>query len=186
MFRTCKIFKHFRQPENLVNLSTCLGVSNADELVMQCQDISKVDVSNSETASYSHVLLDWVKNWDQETRDRVLLERMLQRRGQCRKSCQVLVSSVFQARVEQLSLVGCTDLGTNKGEHIQAATLWSYLTSHQDVAHLKEWVESQYGTSRSSAQPSWPFHLPLEPALLKGLDDTTDFVKEELLNMLAR
>ena len=40
-----------------------------------------MEVSNSETASYCHVLLDWIQNWDQETRDRVLLERMLQRKG---------------------------------------------------------------------------------------------------------
>ena len=58
-----------------------LGSSKADEILTHCKDISRVEVSNSETASYCHVLLDWIQNWDQETRDRVLLERMLQRKG---------------------------------------------------------------------------------------------------------
>ncbi len=67
--------------EILVELSSLLGPSHAAELLNECRDLAPVEVSNSETASYSHVLLEWIRNWDQETRHRVLLERMLDRKG---------------------------------------------------------------------------------------------------------
>ncbi len=71
--------------ESLVDLSSLLGPSHASELLSQCRDLAPVEVSNSETASYSHVILEWVRSWDQETRHRILLERMLDRKG--RFSC---------------------------------------------------------------------------------------------------
>ena len=78
------------------------------------------------------------------------------------------------------------DLGASQGEHIQASTLWSYLTSHQDIEHLSEWVDKQYGSNTSSVQPSWPYHLPLSTTLIDDTSKTTDYVKDQLLNMLAR
>ena len=78
------------------------------------------------------------------------------------------------------------DIGASQCEHIQASTLWSYLTTHQDIEHLSEWIDKQYGSHSALVQPSWPYHLPLSPAFLENTNKTTEYVKEQLFDMLAR
>ncbi len=84
-----------------------------------------------------------------------------------------------------------TDLGPAYGDDIQAATLWSYLTTHQDIQHLQEWVDrchpAQQGPAGAgAAQIQWPYHLPLTPNLLDNMSGASQYLKERILNLLAR
>ena len=45
-------------------------------------EIGSDDAVNTETASYACVLLDWLLHWSPGTRASVLLEQLLQRKGQ--------------------------------------------------------------------------------------------------------
>lgn len=47
-----------------------------------CGDLVPMDAMNSETAVYSHVVLEWVRDWDSETRQSILLEPLMRKVGE--------------------------------------------------------------------------------------------------------
>ena len=52
-----------------------------NELTLDCGEVAPTDMVNTETSSYSQILLEWVRDWDKDTQQRILLEHMLHRKG---------------------------------------------------------------------------------------------------------
>ena len=46
-----------------------------------CGEIAPVDMTNSETTSYIHLLLEWVTKWDMDTQQCIVLEQGFNRKG---------------------------------------------------------------------------------------------------------
>ena len=55
--------------------------SQGAALQQKCGEIAPVDLTNSETASYVHLLFEWVRQWDRMTRHAVVLEQGFYRTG---------------------------------------------------------------------------------------------------------
>ena len=52
------------------------------DLRSECGDIGPCDIVNSETSSYCQVILEWVRHWPAKTRQKIILEHSLSRKGQ--------------------------------------------------------------------------------------------------------
>ncbi|ELT89138.1 hypothetical protein CAPTEDRAFT_221770 [Capitella teleta] len=125
----------------------------------ECGELYPVEVSNSETAAYSDVLLNWVAHWDADTRSRVIADQVLfQSEKNAAAYSQVLTPSV----------------------------IWGYLCDHLDVARLEEWINHQYPLqpSGNSAVP-WPYNLAIMDDMLLMLDRCPLHIKDDLLDLLA-
>ena len=59
-----------KMPVNTVAMEFLDSIIKTGELV-------SCEAPNCENFNYAHVILDWVTHWDQETRERILIEKLL-------------------------------------------------------------------------------------------------------------
>lgn len=64
-----------------MNLEAHLGESEGPALMAECGDFFTGDAVNTETANYSCMLLEWVRNWSSNTRSATLLQQLINRKG---------------------------------------------------------------------------------------------------------
>lgn len=50
--------------------------------------VPSAETPNCENFHYAHVLLDWVKHWDKQTQDRILLEKLIHSKSRGKAECQ--------------------------------------------------------------------------------------------------
>nr|XP_006811671.1 PREDICTED: spatacsin-like [Saccoglossus kowalevskii] len=64
--------------ENIIRLSRIptMQAKSVMSSLMKTGDIMPPDDMNAESGNYSHIVLEWVRDWDEETRQRILLDRM--------------------------------------------------------------------------------------------------------------
>jgi hypothetical protein len=66
----------FSDWEAVVDLKSCINAPPS-QLTKNCGDILPVEITNSETSSYSDVLLNWVMHWNPKTRSRIIADQVL-------------------------------------------------------------------------------------------------------------
>ncbi|XP_072167354.1 spatacsin-like [Diadema setosum] len=121
--------------------------------------------TNCENFHYSHVVLDWVRSWSPETRDRILLERLLASRS---KDTSISYSS------------------------LSAHSAWSYLTAHHQWDQLQLWIRSSFGPSPDGSSSSsrdlspWLQQLSLLPGVAHEMDSCSQYLREKILDQLSR
>ena len=73
---------HFSDWEGKLCLKNNIRESSYDfDIQKHCGDISALDAANSETASHSHLLLDWIRHFTEEHNMGILLDQLLRRKG---------------------------------------------------------------------------------------------------------
>ena len=83
--------------ETRTDLSVTLSSSQNFDMKSHLGDIAHVDVVNSETAYYAHVLLDWVRRWDVDTRNRILLDPVMCKKGE--RLCGILDINLILSKI---------------------------------------------------------------------------------------
>ncbi|XP_072050240.1 spatacsin-like [Amphiura filiformis] len=118
------------------------------------------EAPNCENFNYADILLDWVKHWDQETRERILIEKLLSAKNK---------DTPIQFPISQNSL-------------------WNYLTTHSEWVHIEQWIESSLSNQQPSGPVGWNPALPktLGHQVADQLQYCTTYLRERVLNELAR
>jgi hypothetical protein len=65
--------------------------------------------------------------------------------------------------------------------------IWEYYCDHLDLMRLEEWISAQYPLSPASTSPSpWPYNQPITDEMLLITERCPSFIKDHLLDLLAR
>ena len=78
------------------------------------------------------------------------------------------------------------------GHSLPATVIWEHLCCHLDVHRLTEWITYQYPSTLIDrpltrvAPPTWPYNQPITGEMLEMIDRCTGYVKNYLLDLLAR
>ncbi|XP_022104683.1 spatacsin-like isoform X2 [Acanthaster planci] len=113
---------------------------------------------NCENFHYAHIVLEWVRTWDQEMRERVLLDVLLNSKG---------IS--FRPPVSPKST-------------------WRYLTAHFHSKHLVDWITASLPRAGSRAKPEPLSPVLTQPLYAQGADDLEGcpgYLREKILDELA-
>lgn len=70
---------------------------------------------------------------------------------------------------------------------VNGPVLWRFLTSYLEVNHLEQWIDTSYPSDvHTPPTPQWPYTLRLAPELLTDFTNTTRYIREKVLDSLAR
>nr|XP_054756524.1 spatacsin-like [Lytechinus pictus] len=135
-----------------------------DDIIVRGDISVSGEPANCENFNYGHVVLEWVRSWNQETRDRILLERLLASKNK--------------------------DPSINYD--LSADSAWSYLTSHHHWDQLKLWIRSNLSLNPDLLPPSteavnpWLQDLQLIPRVVHSMGSCLPDLREKILDELAR
>ncbi|XP_033634267.1 spatacsin-like [Asterias rubens] len=129
---------------------------NLLETRLQRGELVMCETPNCENFHYAHIPLEWVRTWDHEIRERVLLD--------------VLIKSK----------------DTSLRPSLDAKSIWSYLTSHCDWKHLSDWIAASNPGSRSKPDHLNPvLTQTLYAHGADELEACPGYLREKILDALA-
>ena len=171
-----------------------LGLTESDgcepsiDTTLYCGDVFvKSSVTSGESRSvtsqsflgdsphFSCFLLEWVQSFDDETKQRLLLPRALQ----LRHGPHTFQTEIFHYFV-LMEDFAISDLDYE----FRPVTVWNYLCAHQDLQRVVTWINTHY--SHDVESQHFPFNLPIEFSIYENLSNCSKYMKEEILNELAR
>ncbi|XP_078607878.1 spatacsin-like isoform X2 [Branchiostoma floridae x Branchiostoma japonicum] len=148
-----------RDPLQAVSQDLTVQASEFLSLHLQCDEIGGAGPMNCENSSYAHLVLEWVRHWDQQTRERVLLERML-----------------AMDRKEE-----------NVSKNISCESTWAYLTSHHMWNSLLQWIQASFPLEEEKGKVvTFTLQAPLTLELVSQLGSCTPVLRDRILDELAR
>ncbi|XP_038076708.1 spatacsin-like [Patiria miniata] len=132
---------------------------NFMETRLQRGELVNCEPPNCENFHYAHIVLEWVRTWDQELRERVLLDVLLNSKD------------------------------TSFRPHINPKSTWRYLTAHADSKHLVDWITASLPRAGSrTTKPEHLSPVLAQPLFADGADDLEGrpgYVREKILDELA-
>ncbi|XP_066273752.1 spatacsin-like isoform X2 [Branchiostoma lanceolatum] len=148
-----------RDPLQVISQDLTVQASEFLSLHLQCEEIGGAGPMNCENSSYAHLVLEWVRHWDQQTRERVLLERML-----------------AMNRKEE-----------NVSKNVSCPSTWAYLTSHHMWNSLLQWIQASFPVEEDREKVvTFTMQGPLTLELVSQLGSCTPFLRDRILDELAR
>ncbi|XP_078689529.1 spatacsin-like isoform X2 [Branchiostoma floridae x Branchiostoma belcheri] len=148
-----------RDPLQAVSQDLTAQASDFLSLHLQCEEIGGAGPMNCENSSYAHLVLEWVRHWDQQTRERVLLERML----------------AMDTKEEHVS------------KNVSCESTWAYLTSHHMWNSLLQWIQTSFPVEEDKEKVvTFTLQGPLTLQVINQLGSCTPFLKDRILDELAR
>eukprot|EP00058_Branchiostoma_floridae_P024300 XP_002609790.1 hypothetical protein BRAFLDRAFT_78622 [Branchiostoma floridae] len=148
-----------RDPLQAVSQDLTAQASEFLSLHLQCDEIGGAGPMNCENSSYAHLVLEWVRHWDQQTRERVLLDRML----------------AMDKKEENVS------------KNISCESTWAYLTSHHMWNSLLQWIQASFPLEEEKGKVvTFTLQGPLTLELVSQLGSCTPVLRDRILDELAR
>ncbi|XP_074651044.1 spatacsin-like [Tubulanus polymorphus] len=120
------------------------------------------DVDNCESPSYSHYVLSWLRDLDENTIQLILLDKLITTRDTC--FC----------------------------EKINSEIIWTYLVKHNRKDELLKWIRKQFPLKcepligGEHEVGGWPYNRLITQQMIDTIDSCTDYIKQILLTELAR
>lgn len=141
-----------------------VDVVNKKNDYFQCKELvtDKTEMSNKATSSnrYSHVVVEWIRDWPVETRR------------------QILINSIILSK----------ELAEQHQDLINPGSLWAILLEENQLKLILEWVDYSYQETAESS-PSPLFKEKLTPEMIDSIYTSRYLLnenREQILNCLAR